>query len=314
MGLGKGRLPRVAGLRLVIVMLGLLAPLLALPRRSAGDKVDDSINRLRHSRAYKVRLSAALFLSRQSEPRAIRALARAVEADSDNLVRRVAARSLARAVEGASNHSRRIAIEALERAGQRDRDRHVRHSAQQALDRIRSSHAPTRQARAGEAAALVPDLPGAGRIFVHIGKPADLSRSLPSGSNDTLLRAVRGSLRQHAPDYLLASDVLPTRAELLSRGLRGFIVNAHVARVAVESNGSYADVRCTVSVRVGPWSGRDGNESLAANVSASATGNGHITSSPGGARRAAVDCAVTVAEELAARQVVPFLRSITTEP
>ncbi len=45
-------------------------------------------------------------------------------------------------------------------------------------------------------------------------------------------------------------------------------------------------------------------------MSASASGNGRVVASRTGTRRAAVECAVAVAEELAARQVVPFLRQL----
>ncbi|HKE19566.1 MAG TPA: HEAT repeat domain-containing protein [Kofleriaceae bacterium] len=310
MGGGTGRLPRAAQLGLLLIVSA-LAAMLALPRRAAADDIDDSISRLRRSRAYKVRLSAALFLARQGGPRAIMALARAAERDDDAIVRRVAALSLGRAARGAADgDARRAAVGTLERAARRDRDRQVRRSARVALDRLRS--APVRESQLVSAAAAIrPDPSAAGRIFVHIGQPADLSRALPTGSGRTLLEAVRATLRAHAPEYL-TSDVLPTRAELDARGLRGFTVNARVARVAVASVGNHADVTCTVSLRVGPWSGSDGNELIAADVSASATGNGHITSSPGGTRRAAVDCAVAVVEELAAREVVPFLRRLAS--
>jgi hypothetical protein len=311
MSRGKGRLARSAQLGLLL-FVSLLASILALPRRAAADDIDDSISRLRRSRAYKVRLSAALFLARQSRPRAVMALVRAVERDADAIVRRVAALSLARAVDGAHADIRGPAIDALERAAERDPDRQVRRSARIALEQVRS--APARETHLVSAAAIrPPPSEAAGRIFVHVGRPADLSRALPSGSGQTLLDAMRASLREHAPEYLM-SDVLPTRAELASRGLRGFSVNAHVSRVAVASVGNHADVSCTVSVRIGPWSGRDGNELIAANVSASATGNGHITSTRGGTQRAAVECAVTVAEELAAREVIPFLRRLASLP
>jgi hypothetical protein len=150
----------------------------------------------------------------------------------------------------------------------------------------------------------------ASRIFVHVGMPADLSRTLPSGTASAIYTALRGSLRTHAPDYEMATGTLPTRAELASRKLRGFTVTARVARVAVQPNGNHTDVSCTVSMRIGPWTGRDGVERLSADESASATGNGRVSSSRQGAKRAAVDCAVAVAEELAARQVVPFLRRV----
>jgi hypothetical protein len=47
-----------------------------------------------------------------------------------------------------------------------------------------------------------------------------------------------------------------------------------------------------------------------ANRSASATGSGKVSASRRDSKRAAVDCAVAVAEELAMRQVIPFLRRV----
>ena len=280
-----------------MLLFGLFVPMLVLQRRALADEVDDSIRELRRSRPYKTRLSAAMFLAKQRDPRAILALARAVTDDPDSTVRRLAALSLARLSQAvASSEARGAARTALERA-RRDRDRGVRRSAQLALDRM-------------NAAALADTSSSASRIFVHVGMPADLSRTLPSGTTSAIYTALRGSLRAHAPDYEMATGALPTRAELASRKLRGFTVSAKVARIAVQPRGNHTDVSCTVSLRIGPWSGSDGNERLTADQSASATGNGKVSASRLGASRAAADCAVAVAEELAARQVVPFLRRV----
>jgi hypothetical protein len=281
----------------LILLIGLFIPMLLLPRRAIADEIDGSIQQLRGSRAYKVRLSAAMFLAKQRDPRAILALARAVTHDPESTVRRVAALSLARLVDRViAQEARNAAMTALQSASRSDRDRQVRRSAQLALERMH--------------VALADSSSSASRIFVHVGVPPDPSRALPSDGSIALLAALRGSLREHAPDYEMASGVLPTRAELASRKLRGFTITARVARVSVEEKGNHTDVSCTVAVRVGPWTGRDGNESIAADVSASATGNGRVTASRRGARRATVDCAVAVAQELAARQVVPFLRRL----
>jgi hypothetical protein len=293
MGGGSAVLLRPLRLQLVVA-LGLFVPLVALHRRANADEIDASIQQLGSARAYKARLSAAMFLAKQTDPRAILALARAVTRDSESTVRRVAALSLARVVNKVvAKEARAAAIEALEVASRRDRDRRVRQSAQLALDRMLGG-------------------PGdAGRIFVHFGVPADGSRTLPSSSSGALLAALRGSVRENAPDYVMASSApLPTRAELASRKLRGFTISARVARVNVQSRGTHTEVTCTVELRVGPWTGRDGNGRLAVDQSAYAIGNGRVTATHGEARQAAVDCAVAVAQELAARQVVPFLRRL----
>lgn len=281
----------------LILLIGLFIPMLLLPRRAVADEIDASIRELRGARSYKVRLSAAMVLAKQRDPRAILALARAVTQDPESTVRRVAALSLARLVDSVvAREARSAAVNALESASRSDRDRRVRQTAQLALERMHTSLADSSSSASG--------------IFVHVGVPPDPSRALPSESSLALLAALRGSLRQHAPDYEMASGALPTRAELASRRLRGFTITARVARVQVEEKGNRADVSCTVAVRVGPWTGRDGNERIAADVSASATGNGKVTASRKGTRRATVDCAVAVAQELAAREVVPFLRRL----
>ncbi len=274
--------------------------LLALAPSVSADKVDDSANQLKKSSDYKIRLSAALYLAKQQgDRRAVKALARALLIDGESTVRRVAALSLGTLLTpGLPRDAREAGLKALEQSSETDGDKRVRASAGSALLRAR--------AQLGTAASGG----GSGRLFVHVGKPSDRTGKLPSGSVDMVQAAVRGALRRNAPDYQMTSGTPPTRAELASRKLRGFIVGAAVAKVAIESSGSSTEVRCTVSLRVSPWTGSDGNERLVANESATASGSGRIQTSASDSRQAAADCAVAVSEELTARQVVPFLRRV----
>jgi hypothetical protein len=276
--------------------------LLALTPSVLADKVDDSANQLRSSQDYKIRLSAALFLAKQQgDRRAVKALARALLVDSESTVRRVAALSLGTLLTpGVPRDAREAGLKALEQSADTDGDKRVRASAGSALLRAR--------AQLGAAAAGG----GKGRLFVHVGKPSDRTGKLPSGSVEMVQAAVKSALRRNAPDYQMSSGAPPTRSELASRKLRGYYVGAAVAKVAIESNGSSTEVRCTVSLRVSPWTGSDGNEKLVANESATASGSGRIQTSAGDSQRAAADCAVAVSEELTARQVVPFLRRVAS--
>jgi len=275
--------------------------LVALAPPIAADKIDDSSSQLRGSRDYKIRLSAALYLAKQQgDRRAVKALARALMVDSESTVRRVAALSLGTLLTpGLPEDARKVGLKALERSSETDGDKRVRASAGSALLRARSQLGVAASSGGGR-----------GKLFVHVGKPSDLTRKLPSGSVEMVQAAVRGALRRNAPDYQMSSGSPPTRSQLASRKLRGFYVGAAVARVAIESNGSSTEVRCTVSLRVSPWSGSDGNERLVANESATASGSGRIETSAGDSNRAAADCAVAVSEELTARQVIPFLRRV----
>ena len=294
-----GRLRRLApALALAALVLCAAAP-------ARADKIDSLARQLRDGRPYKVRVSAALVLAKQTDRRAVAALARALKEDEESTVRRLAALSLGTMISSRLDRASQLAaFEALERASKRDKDAGVRRNAQSALDRGRA----TMQAERAVARPSEP-VERSGSVFVHVAKASDLSRQLPSYGSETVQEAVRGSLRRLAPDYKQSASA-PSSAELTSRRLRGFRVGAQVAKVAVQPRGSQAEVRCTVSVRVSPWSGSDGAERLAANESASATGNGKVQAPSRDTKRAALDCAVAVTEELTARQVVPFLRRV----
>lgn len=292
-------MPRWRGLVRAAVAVAVLA---ALAGPAAADKIDDSSSQLRSSRDYKIRLSAALYLAKQQgDRRAVKALARALLVDSESTVRRVAALSLGTLLTpGLPEDARKVGLKALEQSSASDSDKRVRGSAGSALLRARSQLGALASSGGG----------GRGRLFVHVGKPSDRTGKLPSGSVEMVQAAVRGALRRNAPDYQTSSGSPPTRSELASRRLRGYYVGAAVAKVAIESNGGSTEVRCTVSLRVSPWTGRDGNERLVANESATASGSGRVQTSAGDSTRAAADCAVAVSEELTARQVVPFLRRV----
>ena len=76
--------------------------------------------------------------------------------------------------------------------------------------------------------------------------------------------------------------------------------------------GTQTQIACTVAIRVAPWSGKDGGEKWEANKAASASGSAKATTGnrardiQGGVR----DCIEAVAEDVTARQVMPFLRRI----
>ncbi len=288
---------------LVLALLAAALILDAAPARA--DKIDTVSRQLREGRPYKVRISAALVLAKQQDKRAVLAMVRSLREDEESTVRRVAALSLGGMINGRLDRATQLtAFEALERSSKRDGDPSVRRNAQSALDRARATMQKERSvARPTEPVSR------SGDVFVHVAKASDLTRQLPSYGSTTVQEAVRGSLRRLAPDYQQSASA-PSSAELTSRRLRGFRIGAQVAKVAVQPRGSVSEVRCTVSVRVSPWSGADGAERLAANESASATGNGKVSAPSRDTKRAALDCAVAVTEELTARQVVPFLRRV----
>ncbi len=276
-----------------------LCLLLLYPRTATADRVDVQTRQLRGTGQYKLRMSAALKLAKTRDPRAVRAMVYALLNDSKSMVRRVAALSLAKMVdESVPAKERAAALGALERASKRDSDRKVRESAARTFEQLRGLRSVAKKSR----------------VFLNIAKPADLTSKAPKGTARRMHVAVRRTLRKHAPSYSQEwpSGKLPTRRELKNNGANGYYVGATVALLQVKKKGGRAEVNCSVSVRVNPWSGRDGNEKWAANKAASATGNGKVIGSntAAGIASAKRDCLLAVVEQVTARQVVPFLKRL----
>jgi len=221
--------------------------------------------------------------------------------DSDGSVREVAVLGLGKNVGPQTSASvRKRVAAALERVAGRDRSRRVRTQAKKALAAVTTLE-PREQRQ--------PARPGS--VFLHLTEPSDATNALSRAVRRELMTAVSRTINKHAPSFGMATRPkdLPTQSELEKKRLHGFYVGAQVAQLSVQRQGSRAEVRCKVAVRVGPWNGRDGGELIVADRSASASGSARVVGS--GSQRGIVlsqrDCVVAVAEEITARQVVPFL-------
>jgi len=278
--------------------------LVATVMPSRGDVIADEARELSRSSSYKRRLAAVLALSKSHEGRAVRALARALTKDRDPQIRRVAALALAKSVDASTPaEARTQAFAALDAAG-KDRDTKVRELAGRSLHKLASLRAPPA---------------GTGRVpavFVLIGESADLSSQASRDTLNRLTRAVRQVVVRRAPDVATEwPGQLPTERQLVSAGTRAFRVAATVSELKVKKLGGRAEIACTVSVRIAPWNGTDGAERWVAHKAASASGSGKATT--GGSAHAVTagirDCVLAVAEEVTAKQVVPFLRKAVAD-
>ena len=283
---------------------GLLTVVLALiavatwSSTAHADQIDLHVKQLKRGADYKIRLSAALKLSRSSDERAVRAMAVALRRDDSTTIRRVAALSLSKMVDESLPVSvRKKAIAALKAAKKDDADSKVRENAGRALEALHG----------------IESNPNA-TVFLHVGKPADLTRSAPRDTTARMHLAVKRSLRQAAPNFAQEWETgkLPTKRQLARKGAKAFFVGASVSQLEVKKSRGRAEVRCAVSVRVSPWEGRDGRERWAEKQTASATGNGKVigANSKSGIDNAKRDCLLAVVESITARQVVPFLRRL----
>jgi hypothetical protein len=285
--------------RLLVVAVVVLA-LVAVAAPARADEIDDQVALLAGGGGYKIRLGAALSLSKSRDPRAVTALAVALERDSESTIRRVAALSLGQLGADLAKKSRERAQLALEKAARADKDARVRDTATEAL------------AKLSGAAPATADGPS---VFVNVGGATDLTRKAPADAARRLEGAVRSTVKRtgYAVEW---PGGLPTMNELAQKNTQGFFVAATVAVLDIDKTAARAEVACTVSIRVAPWQGKDGKEKWEASRAASAKGSGKaITGGSDAAVAGGIrDCILTVGEELTARQVVPFIKRLAANP
>ena len=99
------------------------------------DRIDVQTRRLLKSSSFKVRVSAALQLSKTKDDRAVYALAEALRSDRQKTVRQVAALSLGKMVtERTSPPARTTAVRSLKRAARQDSSTRVKRAARKSLE------------------------------------------------------------------------------------------------------------------------------------------------------------------------------------
>jgi hypothetical protein len=284
--------------------LAVVAALLLWVRIASADTIDTNIRQMTDA-SYKVRLAAALALSKSRDPRAVIALADALLRDDASTIRRVAALALAKMLDASTaDDARELGLDAIAAAASRDPDPQVRDTAlrvQQDLAGLRRKRREPRSEARG-------DKP---EIFVHIDATTDPSKQAPSDAGERLGRVVKKTIERtgyvtHWPGGL------PTRADLTTHHSRAFIIASTVKKIELTRLSHQTQVSCKVEIRVAPWSGTDGGEKWEANRVASASGSakaitGNTDREIAGGMR---DCLEAVAEDVTARQVLPFLKRL----
>ncbi|MBA3457608.1 MAG: HEAT repeat domain-containing protein [Deltaproteobacteria bacterium] len=276
------------------------ACLLLCVRAVAADTVQTNVTQLSSSASYKIRLAAALALSKSKDARAVIALADALQNDRDATIRRVSALALEKMIDArTADDARELGLIALETAAAKDRDTKVVTTAKASLKALAGL-----KRKKGNTSKKPP-------VFVNIDGTIDQSKKLGKDSTLRVMNIVKTSVERtgYATSW---PGGLPTNAELSSSRSRAFIVASTVKKIDITRAGGSTQIACTVAIRVAPWSGKDGGEKWEANKAASASGSAKATTGSrdrdiqGGVR----DCVEAVAEDVTSRQVVPFLKRI----
>lgn len=282
--------------------LAVLTACLLLCFRTAGaDTIDSNVSQLANAKSYKVRLAAALALSKSKDARAVISLATSLGNDKDATVRRVAALALGKMIDASTPlDALDLGLDALQQASTLDKNANVRSTSVASLKALVGL-----KKKKGATGGKKPP------VFVNIDSTIDQSKKLPKEASDRMNKVVRTSVEKtgYATSW---PGGLPTSAELSSNRSRGFIVASTVKKVDITKNGTQTQIACTVAIRVAPWSGKDGGEKWEANKAANASGSAKATT---GSRDRDIqsgvrDCIEAVAEDVTSRQVVPFLKRI----
>ncbi|HEY1556802.1 MAG TPA: HEAT repeat domain-containing protein [Kofleriaceae bacterium] len=286
----------------VVVVLALL---FVCVRVAAADRIDSNVRQLRNSGSAKVRLAAALALSKSHDARAVIAVADALEHDDDATVRRVCALALEKMIgPHTAGDATALALDSLDRAAAGDEDDNVRRTAGRAasaLARYRRGAPPAKAIDRG-------DKP---EVFVKIDATIDPTRRASPEAVERLRVIVQKTVA--ATGYATAwPGGTPTQADLASSASRAFVVATTVKKVELARVGHQTQIECTVSIRVAPWSGSDGGEKWEASKAANAQGSAKALtgSSDRDVANGVRDCLEAVTEDLVARQIVPFLRRL----
>jgi hypothetical protein len=270
------------------------------------DTIDTSIRQMGDS-SYKVRLAAALALSKSRDARAVIALADALVKDDDSTIRRVAALALGKMIDArTADDARELGLDALAEAATGDVDHKVRSTAARAQQDLAGLRRKKREPRPDTHA----DKP---EVFVNIDSTTDQSKVAPSDAGERLTRIVRKSVERtgYATSW---PGGLPTQTDLSSAHSRAFIIASTVKKIEISKVSRQTQISCKVEIRVAPWSGSDGGEKWEANKAASASGSAKAMTGnsdreiAGGVR----DCLEAVAEDVTARQVMPFLKRLAS--
>ena len=278
---------------------------------AVADSVDGAVSQLHStSSSYKVRLSAALALSKSKDPRAILALADALQNDTEATVRRVSALALEKMIDGRTpEDAKTLGLDALNQASTLDKDPKVRSTASDALKSLAQfrKKAPAKSTGSTKGPS----------VFVNVDPMIDQSKKLSKDAGARLNTIVKTNVEKtgYATSWPGGTS-LPTSADLSSSKSRGFIVASTVKKVEVTKSSAGTQVSCTLTIRVAPWQGKDGGEKWEANKAASASGSAKAMTGTrdkdieGGVR----DCIEAVADDVTNRQVVPFLKKVALAP
>ncbi len=287
-----------------LVVRIVVAPLMLLSFAFGGtanaDSTDRLMKQLTTSSDYKVRISAALSLSRLREQRAVPSFIRALK-DKDKTVRGVAAASLGKIVNSSTKSKVRIrAISALKAAAASDSNSFVRRQAQKAYDILKNLSGKTSTGSGGK-----------GGTYVNIGlmsakvNDADKIRA-------HMRKTVQKTFKKKASSMMISwpGGKAPSKKQLDAKKVKAFHINGTLNELSESKSGRSTTVTCKVSMLIATYVPKK-NGKVDKSMFGFLKGGASVqsSSSPKEVQYAREDCVSAVMEDLVVRKIIPTLKS-----
>ena len=295
-GVFHATIVRVAAITAVLLIL-FRTPL------AHADAVASLIEQLEDS-SDKIRLSAALNLTKLGDASAILPLAKALGNDSDKNVRSAAAVGLGKLITASTKPNiKKLAMSALTKAASGDSSEFVKAQAEKALKALGSA-APPETSGGGSGGG------GGGGIYVNIGPMSSKTGNAAADPKlRTLMNKVATKTMGRAPHMpTIWPGGLPTKAQLASKKVDGFYVDGTLNEVKVTTSGSTSTVSCKVSMLLASFP----DKSVFGFLNGGAKVQG--SSSQRDIDLGMEDCVSAVMEDLIAKKIIPTICTKATCP
>jgi len=266
------------------------------------DAVDSLIDQLDDS-SDKIRLSAALNLTKLGDQKAILPLAKTLANDSDKNVRSAAAVGLGKLIgPDTKANVKKLAMSALTKAASSDASAFVQAQAEKALKTL----------GAGGPVTPPPNTGGGGGIYVNIG-PMSSKTGDPTMDPKmrTMMVKIAGKTMTRSASHMAqtwSGGSAPTKAQLAAKQTDGFYVDGTLNEVKLTTSGSTSTVSCKVSMLLASFP----DKSVFGFLNGGAKVQG--SASPKDIALGAEDCVTAVVEDLIAKKIIPTICSKATCP
>ena len=287
---------RVAAIAVIAAVIGRASP-------ARADNFAELVRQLADDDSDKVRLSAALNLTKLGDARAVLPLAKALGNDPEKTVRGAAAVGLGKLVtDKTDSRIRKMAVTVLTQARDSDASDFVRGEAGKALKAI---------GIVGGGTQVAPP-PSGGSIYVNIGP---MSSRTGDSSIDGKLKALMARTASRTMARVASNMATtwpgaaePTRAMLDARSTMGFYVDGTVNEMKVKETGSSVTVSCKINMLLASYPDKSifGLLNGGASVQASGAKNDIAL--------AREDCVSAVVEDLIAKKIVPTITTKAGSP